>query len=79
MVGNGQIGTQPTSTDVALPSSTVLAIKESAEPSTSSSTGHGSGGSGSSSANNNNGASSLGLSMTMSAGIVGVVVGALML
>jgi hypothetical protein len=77
MVGNGQIGTQPTATDVALPASTVIAIKESAAPSASSSSGTGSGESNSS--NNNNGASSLGLSLSMGAGIVGVVVGALML
>lgn len=79
MVGNGQIGQQPTATNAALPSSTVLAVKESAQPSSSDSTGSGesqnSGGSGS-----GNGAGHLSLTLsTLTLGVFGAVFGAMML
>jgi hypothetical protein len=83
MVGNGQLGVQPTAANAALPSSTVLAVEPSVEPSSDAATGStGSTGSGSSgsSASNSNGASTLGLTLsTMGLGVVGVVAGALLL
>lgn len=80
MVGSGQLGAQPTTTNAALPSSTVLAVQESAQPSESSGSGSGDSGSDSAESSRGNGATSaLAISSTMGVGLVGAFVGALML
>jgi hypothetical protein len=68
MVGSGQLGDQPTATNAALPSSTVLAVETSAEPSSGSSKDQ----SGSSGSSKGNGASGLALTLsTIGLGLVG--------
>jgi hypothetical protein len=83
MVGSGQLGEQPTTTNAALPSSTVLAVEPSSQPSGETSTGSGSGsgsGTGSSASNSGNGASGLSVTLsTLGLGVVGAAVGALLL
>ena len=84
MVGSGQIGEQPTTTNAALPSSTVLAVvtpSESTSEAASGGSGSGSGsGTGSSASNSGNGAAGLSVTLsTLGLGVVGAAVGALLL
>jgi hypothetical protein len=81
MVGSGQLGEQPTTTNAALPSSTVLAVETPSESTTEASSGSGSGsGTGSSASNSGNGAAGLSVTLsTLGLGVVGAAVGALLL
>jgi hypothetical protein len=81
MVGSGQLGEQPTTTNAALPSSTVLAVETPSESTSEASSGSGSGtGTGSSASNSGNGAAGLSVTLsTLGLGVVGAAVGALLL
>jgi hypothetical protein len=81
MVGSGQLGEQPTTTNAALPSSTVLAVVTPSESTSEASSGSGSGsGTGSSASNSGNGAAGLSVTLsTLGLGVVGAAIGALLL
>jgi len=81
MVGSGQLGEQPTTTNAALPSSTVLAVVTPSESTSEAASGSGSGsGTGSSASNSGNGAAGLSVTLsTLGLGVVGAALGALLL
>jgi hypothetical protein len=70
MVGNGKVGTQPTSTDAALPANTVLAV----QPSMSASASSGTGTNGAAAAGSSRAAAGKVIGVSWG-GVVGVVVG----
>lgn len=73
MVGNGKVGTQPTSTDAALPANTILAVQPSAA--TGSGTSNGASASGSRAAAGRVASLSWAPVVGVAAGVVGVVAG----
>jgi hypothetical protein len=77
MVGNGKVGTQPTSTDAALPANTILAVQPSVSPSGGSGTNAASGPNGSRAAAGRVVAMSWAPIVGVAAGVVGALVGGL--